>query len=346
MSKQSKNEGTTPSSCLKVDAQGPSAVQKLALIAAGGLVVAGVMVSVIAPPAGVTRAPVAHLESGDLIDVSALPVISVESTELSHLKPETNGLTVAEMRQVLAYDLDLIRDGASVPRVFLASMPSALADVQETAVKKALFYKSVLPLVLQVNDEILANRARLVRLNAELSSGAEPSAVDRLWLSMMSERFGVSRNDTEALLKNVDVVPPSLALAQAATESGWGTSRFTREGNALFGQWTFAEGNLVPTDRGDGKEHMIKRFEALIDSVRAYARNLNSHRAYREYREMRATLRAKDKPLDGRVLAGTLHRYSELGVEYVNAIRAMISHNSLSRFDDARLARELSEPAA
>jgi Bax protein len=346
MVKQSTVDNTTQSGCAVADAQKTSAVQKLALLAAGGLVVAGVMVAVIAPPASVTKAPHATLTVGDLVAVDAVPLTPVESAELALLKPAANGMSVAEMRQMLAYDLDLIRDGASVPRVFLASIPSGLADVQETKTKKALFYKSVLPLVLQVNDEILNDRARLERLGRDLADGIEPAAVDRLWLAMMSDRYDVKRDDTAAMLQQVDVIPPSLALAQAATESGWGTSRFTREGNALFGQWTWAEGNLVPTDRTDGKEHMIKAFSALIDSVRAYAHNLNTHRAYREYREMRAQLRARDKPMDGRVLAGALHRYSEMGVEYVNAIRAMISHNGLSRFDDARLARDLSEPAA
>ena len=320
--------------------------QKLALLATAGLVAAGILVAVTAPPASVTMAPHARLALDGGIAVDAVPLTAVESAELAQLKPVSNGLSVAEMRQILAYDLDLIRDGAFVPRVFMAAIPSGLAAVQETAARKALFYKSVLPLVLQVNDEILEDRARLDRLGAELSRGAELAAVDRLWLAMLSDRYNVARDDTVTMLKHLDVVPPSLAMAQAATESGWGTSRFTREGNALFGQWTYAEGNLVPEGRDDGKEHMIKSFETLIDSVRAYVRNLNTHRAYREYRDMRAQLRAKDKPLDGRVLAGALHRYSELGVVYVNAIRTMIGQNGLRRFDDARLAQEPIEPAA
>ena len=320
--------------------------QKLALLATAGLVVAGIMVAIASPPTGVTMAPDARLVLDGGIAVDAVPLTAVESAELAQLKPVSNGLSVAEMRQILAYDLDLIRDGAVVPRVFMAAIPSGLAAVEETAARKALFYKSVLPLVLQVNDEILEDRARLGRLGEALSHGAELAAVDRLWLAMLSDRYNVARDDIATMLEHLDVVPPSLALAQAATESGWGTSRFTREGNALFGQWTYAEGNLVPEGREDGQGHMIKSFDTLIDSVRAYVHNLNTHRAYREYRHMRAQLRVKDKPLDGRVLAGALHRYSELGVEYVNAIRTMIGHNGLSRFDDARLARELTEPAA
>lgn len=343
MTKQLTVDSLMPSGCAVIDVQNTSAVQKLALLVVGSLVVVGIVVSVMLPPTSVVRAPVARLAPGM---VDAVPLKPVELAELAQLKPVANGMTVAEMRQALAYDLDLIRDGAFVPRIFLASIPSALATVAETTTKKALFYKSVLPLVLQVNDEILRDRARLERLGNELARGQVPTAIDRLWLAMMSDRYNVKRDDTAALLHQVDVIPPSLALAQAATESGWGTSRFAVEGNALFGQWTYAKGNLVPSDRGDGKGHMIRKFETLIDSVRAYAKNLNTHRAYREYRDMRAQLRSTNKPLDGRVLAGALHRYSELGVEYVNAIRAMISHNSLRRFDDARLVREFSEPAA
>ena len=233
-----------------------------------------------------------------------------------------------------------------VPRVFLSSIPHDLGDVPETKLRKALFFKSVLPLILQVNEEIQGQRHRLEMIAATLDQKEKPKAVDRLWLAMMSERFNVERDDIAGLLHKIDVVPPSLALAQAAKESGWGMSRFTREGNALFGQWTFAKGNLVPDGRDDGKEHMIKSFDTLFESVKAYVRNLNTHRAYREYRTLRADLRQESKPLDGRVLAGKLHRYSELGVEYVNAIRALISYNKLNRFDDARLNKDPNTPEA
>ncbi len=323
-----------------------SRLHKIALTISICLVVAGVIATLIAPPDAATRAPMASPGIATLTTLEAAPLLTVEREDLPRLKLEPRGITVAEMRQILAYDLEHVQTGGVVPRVFLASIPEGLADVPETEIRKGLFYKSVLPLVLQVNNEIREKRERLKTLAKIIKSGEKPSAVDRLWLAAMSERYNVERNDIASLLIKVDVVPPSLALAQAAKESGWGSSRFTREGNALFGQWTFAKGNLVPSDRDEGKTHMVKRFDSLIDSVRAYVRNLNTHRAYRDYRKLRAELKRKDKPMDGRILAGTLRHYSELGMEYVNAIRSMIRFDRLNRFDDARLDAENVDPAA
>jgi len=136
----------------------------------------------------------------------------------------------------------------------------------------------------------------------------------------------------------VDEVPASLALGQAAVESGWGTSRFVREGNALFGQWTFDPGQgMTPRDRTAHKRHMVRRFNALMDSVRAYMRNLNTHQAYREFRAARRTMRADGSFLRGRLLAAELSRYSERGRAYVADLRSIIRENGLSRLDAVRL---------
>ena len=162
---------------------------------------------------------------------------------------------------------------------------------------------------------------------------------------VMSERYGVKKNPLETLLKLVDIIPPSLALAQAAEESGWGTSRFVREGNAVFGQWTFSSaGSLVPADRDENKKHKIRAFPNLLDSVRAYALNLNTHAAYRQFRKVRSDLRLKGAPLDGLLLVDYLKRYSQRGQKYVEAIRALIKVNQLYRFDDARLRDGKSAP--
>lgn len=312
---------------------------RVALVASGGLVASVVAAALLFPPAGTTMAPQASLEVAAPAKVAAAPVIKVESEQLPGVRPAQTGTTVAEVRRVLNYDLEHVTAGAAaVPRVFLASIPKGLDEIREVSVRKAVFFKSVLPLVLQVNEEIRGDRRRLRELRKEIEAGNKPDAIDRLWLAVMARRYEVERGDIDALLRRVDVIPPSLALAQAAKESGWGTSRFAREGNALFGQWTYAEGNLVPEERAADAGHMIKRFRRLIDSVRAYALNLNTHGAYREFRSLRAMLRRDGRPLDGRVLAGTLTRYSERGAQYVTAIQSLISYNNLHRFDDARLA--------
>ena len=244
----------------------------------------------------------------------------------------------------MGYHFDKVAAGElSVPRLFLTSLPGDIAKVPENKDRKALFFSSVLPLVLQVNEEIQGDRKRLWKLRYLARVGNKLGAADRLWLDVMSERYKIkSRNltdDIDTLIGRVDVVPPSLALAQAAEESGWGTSRFAREGNALFGQWTFGsqDKGLVPQGREAGKTHRIRAFATLTDSVRAYALNINTHRAYRDFRKTRAVVRRQGVPLDGRLLAGRLISYSERGEAYVSSLRGLIDSNGLQRLDDVRL---------
>ena len=145
--------------------------------------------------------------------------------------------------------------------------------------------------------------------------------------------------DIDELLRRVDVIPVSLAIAQAAEESGWGTSRFAQTGNALFGQWTVASDiGIVPEDREDGMTHKIKAFDNLAQSVAAYMRNLNTHRAYREFRQKRQGQRQWGEALDGHALASTLLRYSQRGDKYVKSIRTIMNANGLRELDGAHLA--------
>ncbi|MEQ8505483.1 MAG: glucosaminidase domain-containing protein [Rhodospirillales bacterium] len=241
----------------------------------------------------------------------------------------------------LNYDLEHIRDGrAHVPPAYLASLPPDLGKVRETAKRKRLFFQAVLPLILRTNQEILADRKRLWRLHAEQRLGRRLAPADRLWLRVLGERYKAPGAGLAVLIRRVDVVPPSMALAQAAEESGWGTSRFARQGNAIFGQWTTSDGpGLVPLEREEDKSHKVRAFGKLIDSVQAYMLNLNTHRAYREFRRARATFRRSGLPLNGLSLSRFLHRYSERGDAYVDAIRAMIRANGLDRLDDARLIK-------
>ncbi len=265
---------------------------------------------------------------------------TVDAVERDHRlqRLKTTGALSKTFKQ-LGYDLDLVRSGkANVPRLFLASLPGDIRNVRETRLRKSLFFQALLPLVLQANEEVLRDRRRLWKLHFQQSLGQKPGPADRLWLMVMMERYGVKKNVIATLLKRVDIIPPSLALAQAAEESGWGTSRFVREGNAVFGQWTFSDaGNLVPADRDEDKTHKIRAFPNLLDSVRAYAHNLNTHAAYRQLRRVRSNLRLKGAPLDGLLLVDTLKRYSERGEKSVETIRSMIVGNRLQRFDDARL---------
>jgi len=241
----------------------------------------------------------------------------------------------------LGYDLDAVIHGhGQVPRVLMASLPNDLQRIRETDQRKAVFFKTVLPLVLQVNEQIVEDRERLWTLGAQIKTGQELAAVDRLWLAVMAERYDKRRGDIDALIKRHDVVPPSLALAQAATESAWGTSRFVREGNAMFGEWTFSgeHDGIVPSERAVDQTHRVRAFSSLYESVLSYVTNLNKHRAYKEFRQLRADMRAKGQGLDGMRLASTLHRYSERGAAYVAELHAIIRGNDLERLDTARLS--------
>lgn len=241
------------------------------------------------------------------------------------------------------YSVDEVRGGISpVPRLVLADLPTDIDAIDSIDDRKALFFKAMLPLILMANEEIERDRERLVRLHRQKTSGSAIAPKDRFWLARLAERYGISYTgevDTGALLARVDIVPPSLALAQAVEESGWGTSRFAQDGNALFGQLTWNEkhAGIVPRNRQQGETHRFRAFENPMASVRSYVHNLNTHRAYRQFRVMRASMRSQGKSPDGLRLAAALAQYSERGEDYVRTLRAVIRSNDLTDFDRAVL---------
>lgn len=289
-----------------------------------------------APKAAFLHAASAPIPPGDDVDAGGGPVVVPDERPAP---PRATVETVASAFAEMGYHLDAVLSGREpVPRVTLASMPAGLEDVPEVKVRKAVFFQTVLPLVLQANEEILKDRRRLWKIRVAKAAGRKLDALDRLWIAVASERYRVARGDLDALLKRIDVIPPSIALAQAAEESGWGTSRFAREGNAIFGQWTYSRSRgLVPKERAEGKAHRIRAFDSLLDSVRAYALNLNTHRAYRDFRQRRAALRAEGRPLAGMPLLPTLTAYSQRGEDYVGSLRQIMAVNDLARADEARL---------
>ena len=235
------------------------------------------------------------------------------------------------------YDLAGIRAGArEVPRLFLTNLPNDLSELTSIAERKRLFIQSMLPIILRINEVILEERRHIEALAAKPTD--ELSQDERVWLAAVSERYEVEVGDFAALIERADILPPSLALAQAAEESGWGTSRFARDGNAVFGQRTFTEGaGMVPDRREPDKRHEVKAFAALPVSIITYMLNLNTHWAYESLRRERAKMRAADGPIDGYRLARTLERYSERGPAYIETIESIIRGNGLGAFDRARL---------
>jgi Bax protein len=252
-----------------------------------------------------------------------------------------NAQQLSQALSGLGYDLDEIGKGErEVPRLFLASLPADMDDIDQPAERKALFLRGLLPLVLTANETILAERRLLLDLARRMGRGDRPTPAERDWLVDLGRRYEVEDIDFLTLFNRVDVVPVSLALAQAAEESGWGTSRFARDGNALFGQGTLDEGKgIVPSERQGKGPYAVRRFSSLAEAVRAYALNLNTHKAYREFRQARWRAREDGKNLDGLELAATLSGYSARGEGYVETIRTIIRKNGLTALDDARLSR-------
>jgi len=252
---------------------------------------------------------------------------------------------VTHLRRVYAshrYDLDAIAEGhRGVPPIFVRALPPDWNSLEQVAARKRIFVKTVLPLILKANAEIRGRRQRLRELVARADGDlSRLSLQSRSWLTKLAERYKLEEVDFDALLRRVDEVPVSLALAQAAIESGWGRSRFALEGNALFGQWTWdTSKGLKPADPQEDKQpYAVRSFAHLGGSVAGYMRNLNTHPAYKPFRQRRAALRKAGKPLDGLALAGTLTRYSQRGEAYVAEVRGTIRANDFHLFDRAAFA--------
>jgi uncharacterized FlgJ-related protein len=233
-----------------------------------------------------------------------------------------------------------------VPRLVMTNIPSrwrstSAAEVAVTT-KKQLFFRLLGPGALMLNESIEADRARLLALIETGQSTASPEDLE--WLLALCATYRVepsvpiSPEDLAKLVTRVDVIPPSLVLAQAAEESGWGTSRFADVGNALFGQWTWSEGMTPLHPRAEKGDYRVARFDTPLDSVRAYMLNLNTHPAYDELRIRRREMRDLGQTPNGWELAETLTRYSERGEAYVETLHVIMRVNALAAADDAYLS--------
>lgn len=242
---------------------------------------------------------------------------------------------------VLALAIVLLLGFVNVPQVGERPLPD-LRPLDPQA-RKEQFFDILLPAVAAVNGVVADRRERLEELSEKIATGRGLSWLDRRWLRRMAERYRVETEDREpaelvSLLETrIDVVPASLVLAQAAKESGWGTSRFAREGNNLFGMRCFDPGcGIVPRARADGRSFEVSTFESIRDSVEEYVLNINRHVSYERFRDLRAALREAGRPLNGIALAEGLQDYSERGRAYVEDIRSLISQNGLQGTTGAR----------
>ncbi len=255
-------------------------------------------------------------------------------------------IEVKKVRKSLEFNLISAASGTKfVPRNYLDRLPRGLPKIRNVHQKKELFSTTLLPLILLSNELILIERERLLTLRAQMEGGAALAGIDIKWLKQQRKLYNISTKIEpsldliDRLLHHSDIIPPSLALAQAAIESGWGTSRFAQMGNALFGQWVWGDDadGMLPLGREEGATHKVRKFNYLIDSVRAYAHNINKNRAYEDVRIRRATLRREGRPISGPHLAEGLIKYSERGEDYIKDVLNLISYNQFSGLDHSRL---------
>jgi uncharacterized FlgJ-related protein len=236
-----------------------------------------------------------------------------------------------------------------VPRVYLTIIGErwGSASSKEVTVenKKRLFFRGLAPMILRANELILKDRVRLEKVRSGILQDQMVSEYDSIWIMKLAGLYKVSGElpltaaMLEELWERVDMVPPSLALAQGAEESGWGTSRFAAEGNAIYGQWTWGKNAIVPEQqRKELGNYGIAAFESLQESVCAYMLNLNTHAAYADLRAKRAALRKSGQKITGTVLSEQLTRYSERGEDYVRTLKTLMEYNRLEPTDDAYLS--------
>ena len=241
--------------------------------------------------------------------------------------------TIMQLFKDTDYNLKKVREKKIVKPVNLELLPNEMKMIESTKERKNLFIQIVLPLILDENNQIKYDRKKLFAiLNRSNNSDSE-----KKWLRMKFKQYGVKNNDLSTLKIRMDEVPVSLAIAQAAKETGWGTSRFALEGNALFGQWTFSGNGIKPLSADSDENHKVMKFQILQASVKAYFRNLNTHSSYRVFRKFRAIARDNDEKLDSLILADFLDKYAATGKEYTIVLKKIIEQNSLKDFDDVKL---------
>ena len=231
------------------------------------------------------------------------------------------------------YNLEDIRKNKLVKPITIDVLPSEIKSIENTKKRKELFIQIVLPLILEENKKIKIERKTLFSILNKNSNSEE----ERNWLRSKFKQYGVINKDLTTLKIRMDEIPVSLAIAQAAKETGWGTSRFAQQGNALFGQWTYHGKGIKPAGADDEDKHKVMKFKILKASVRAYQRNLNTHKSYKKFRKVRAIQRDVYGSLNSLELANFLDKYAETGIEYTKILKQIIEQNKLTDFDDAKI---------
>ena len=245
--------------------------------------------------------------------------------------------TVLSLFKDVNYDLSQVRNRKLVKPIYFTQFPKDLDELKNTRLKKETFIKIVLPLVVAENEKILADREKLKLITGKKFTTDN----EKQWLRQKLLEYKVKKGNIKELIKRMDIIPTSISLAQAAKESGWGTSRFALEGNAIFGQWTWSGQGIAPLDRASNQNHKILKFPILRASVKAYQNNLNTHKSYSNFREKRFTMREKNKKISGLELTETLKSYAQTGSEYTKILIQIIKQNRLTDFERVRLVNSV-----
>ncbi len=261
-----------------------------------------------------------------LIDIFSLNDLETDTVRL-------NASTIKQLFEDTDYKLDDVRQKKLVKPVALTLLPAEIKMIENTKKRKEFFIQIVLPLILKENNNIRLDRKTLFNIINKSNN----TKIEKKWLKNKFKQYGIPSKDLSILKIRMDEIPVSLAIAQAAKETGWGTSRFAQEGNALFGQWTWSGEGLKPKEANENKGHKVMKFNVLQASVRAYQRNLNTHSSYENFRLARAQLRDSKRPLDSIILSQFLKNYAETGNQYVEVLQKIIKQNNLKDFDDAKL---------
>ena len=282
-----------------------------------GVLVLSISASVLIPGTSHSPKPTFYASPAPTVDI--LPTHQVDTLNVSNIASEILPTVDVESR---AY-------------------PSTLPDfsaIKDVSTKKQMFFNYMLPKVRQANDKILADRRLLMMIRDDLTTGDTLDPDDIQFIRALKTRYRTGRqtnlrSTVDDLLIRVDVVPESLVLAQAANESGWGTSRFARQANNLFGIWCFREGcGLTPKNRDEGLTHEVAKYETVQEGLVAYIHTINTNPAYTYLRDIRATTRSQEQHFSGLALAEGLLRYSSRGIEYVRDIQQLIRVNELQKY--------------
>ena len=231
------------------------------------------------------------------------------------------------------YFLKNVRNQKIVKPFEVGMLPEEMRNIENSKERKDLFIKIVLPLILSENNIIKRDRIMLFKILNKNNN----SKIEKEWLQSKFKQYGVKKRDLSTLKVRMDEIPVSLAIAQAAKETGWGTSRFAIEGNALFGQWTYTGEGIKPAASDKEDKHKVMAFSVLKASVRAYQRNLNTHSSYKEFRRARAIQRDNGEPLNSLELANYLNEYAQTGEEYTKTLKKIIQQNNLKDFDNVKI---------